>query len=210
MRRVHLVDIRAHRFPEPAQARHRLGRCLAGDEKTPAVPEKRGKAGGWPGMLGSGERMAGYEADIARNMGGHRLDHRLLDRPDIGDRRPRFQMRRDRLGHRSHRADRNGEHDQIGALHRLGGRREDLVAKADLERGRARRLGLGVAGDAARQPVGLDRMAHRRGDQAKPDQRHAVIDRRAHRCALNWPTAWTTRRQEASSPTVMRRQLGRP
>ncbi len=161
-------------------------------------------------MLGPGKRVAGDEMDALGDMRRDGLDHRLLDGPDVRDRGTGLQMRADFGGDRPHRADRHRQDDKVRAFDCLGGGCEDLVAKTDLARGGA---GFGAARmprDRTGQPRLPHCMRHGGGDQPQPDQSDAAVDGLAHFCPLNCPMAWATRRQDASSPMVMRRLCGSP
>lgn len=165
-------------------------------------------------MLGAGQRMAGNEMHAFRQMRRYRLHHGRLDRADIGDRRAGLQMRRDLrrdIGHGTHR---HRQNHQICAFDRLGRRLADPIHKPDLQSHRPRLGRAGMADDLSRQTLFAHRQRHRAGDQPQPDQRDTLIDH-AHagapaHVAMNWPMTCATRRHEASSPTVMRRQCGRP
>ena len=141
-------------------------------------------------------------------MGPDRRDHRLFHRPHIGDAGPLGQMRADLGRDFGHSADGDGQNHKIGALHRLGGGAEHAVANANFQGDPAGFLGFGIAHNLAHKAKLLHGMGHGRGNEPKPDEGHAVINRRGHLAPLNWPMAWATRRQEAASPTVMRRQWG--
>ena len=122
-------------------------------------------------------------------------------------------MRRDLFGDLRHRADRHTEHDQIRARDGLGGGLIDGIDQPDFQRGVARLGRARVTDDLARQTLLAHRMGHRRSDQAEPDQRDPLVEL-AHLGtsippALKTPIRCATRRQDGSSPTVMRRQLGR-
>ena len=93
------------------------------------------KPGTRPRMFGPGQRMARHEMHACGNMRPDRLDHRLLDRADIGDRRAGLQMRGDLGRDLAHGADRHGQNDQIGTLHRLGSMIDHAIHQPDLARG---------------------------------------------------------------------------
>jgi len=119
-------------------------------------------------------------------------------------------MRRDFGGNPRHRTHRNAEHHQIGTDDGLGRGLIDAIHKTDLERGFPRFGRARMTDDLARETAFAHRMGHRRGDQPKPDQSDAVVMAHVAPPALNTPIICATRRHEGSSPTVMRRQFGRP
>jgi hypothetical protein len=160
-------------------------------------------------MLGSCQRVRGDEMRAFGQMRPHLRDHIGLDRAYIRHRGTGGQMRRDFGGDGPHDAHRYAEHHQIGALNGFGGAVADAVAKADLARRGAGLVAAGIARDFARQPAAFHCPEKRGSDQPQPDQSDPVIDLSHQLPPLNCRTAWTTRRQALSSPTVMRRQLGR-
>ena len=207
--RVHLIDVGSHRLPQAAQALDGLGgRLFGGRQQAPAVLKERGKARPGAGMFGPGKRVGGDKGHAFGDMGADRGDHRLFHGPHISNAGPLGKMRADLGRDFGHGADGDGQNHQIGALHGFGGGAEHPVTDADLQGHPAGFLGFGIAHDFAHKAELLHGMGHRGGDQPQPDQRHAVINRRGHLAPLNWPMAWATRRQEAASPTVMRRQWG--
>ena len=207
---VHLLHIGTRPFPERAQPRDGvLVGAFHRDQKAPAVVEELGKAAARAGMLGPRQRVAGDKMHAIGQMRPDLRDHVGLDRTHIRHRGTRRKMRRDLGGHGAHDTHRHAEHHQIGARDSLGGTVADPVAEADLARRGAGLVAAGIAGDFARQTAALHRPEQRGGDQPQPDQGDPVIDLRHQLPPLNCRTAWTTRRQALSSPTVMRRQLGR-
>ncbi len=211
---VHHVDIGAHGLPEARSrasaagsvpgwsiSRHqRLRNSVAKPERGPecSVP-----ASGWPGMKCTPSGICGPTAAITAR----------LTEPTSVTVAPGARCGRDLGRHRAHRPHRRRQHHQIGALDRLGGAVDDPVARPSSAATRRVSADARGADDLARQTGRAHRMAHRRGDQPQPDQRHPPIDHPFpvhRRLPMNSATAWATRRHEASSPMVMRRQFASP
>ena len=171
-------------------------------------------------MFGPGQRVAGDEVDAFGDVRADRVDDRLLDRTHVGQHRAGGEAGRDLACDVGHGADRHTQDDQIGVRDRLGGGVADPVHKADPAGGVAGFTASSMAHDFVRKAVLADRMGHRPGDEAQPDQRHAAertgrhagrsVPDPAARSTMKRPITWATRRQDASSPTVMRRHSGRP
>ena len=208
MGRIHRVHLRPHAgqqgFEPQKRCRISLGR---GREQPPAVHKQRCKARARAGIFGPRHRVAGNELNTVRHMRGNGGNHRLLDRAHIGDGRTRHQMRADLGRNIGHRPDRHRQHHQIGTHHCLSRCGINPVTNPDLQRRRTGFGRFGMAHNLARQTLGPHGMGHGRGDQPQTDQRDAVVNR-GHFIPLNWPIAWATRRQDASSPMVIRRQCG--
>ena len=205
---VHRIDLGPHRLHQVAQTGQGFGVHLRrGRQQPPAVVKKRGKTRPRARIFRARHGVAGDEVNIGRNMGLHRCDHRLLDRPHIRHRGPCRQMRANFGSNRGHGPHGHSQHDQISALHRFGGGGINVVAQANLKRHSASFSRFGMAHNLPRQPLGPHRMRHRRGYKPQADQRHFLINHR-HFMPLNWPIAWATRRHAASSPIVMRKPCG--
>ena len=129
--------------------------------------------------------MTRHKGNTRRQMGCHRLDHRLLDRAYVRHRGTGAQMRADFGGKGPHRPHRHRQHDQIGPLHGLRRRIRHTVNKADLKGSGAGFRRPGIAHNLARQPALTHRMGHGRRNQPQADQRDAVVDRGHYRCPLN-------------------------
>jgi hypothetical protein len=146
----------------------------------------------------------------AGDMRRDRLDHRLLDRADIGHRRARLQMRaRSRPRPRPSRPPAPPAPPDRRP-HRLGRAVGHAVAPARSQRA-ARVSGCGHSPRSRRQPARPHGMRHR-ARRSAPD-RSGRRDHRSPSSAALRPFGHELaddmghRRQEASSPTVMRRQL---
>ena len=208
--RVHLVGIRTQRMPEVGQP------CdlfpigpLGRDKDAPAVVIKFRKARTRARVFGARQRVRWDEMYAVGQMRLDRRNDAQLGRADIAQHGTRFQRRRD-FGHDAvHCTHRHAQYHQIGVAHCLG---RGIADRAKVEFAGSI-AGLGrprIAGDLAHttRPPGGKRDG--RCDQPQTDQSDAVVDHRHHACPLNCDTAWTTRRQEASSPTVIRRHCGNP
>ena len=119
MRRLHRFDHRAAAAPELGDLLHRR-RVGAGRrrQQRPAALEQGGEAGIGAGILGAGHRMRRHEMHARRHQRPDVADHRLLGGADIGQDRPRREMRRDARGQVGEGAHRGAQHDAVGALHR--------------------------------------------------------------------------------------------
>ena len=116
----HDLDARAERRPERAHALDRRGiGVFARRQDAVAVGEQLGKTRFRPGMLGAGHRMRRHEMRMLREVRLDLLDHRDLDRADIGDDGAGLQRRRDLLRHVAIGADRDRQDDEVGILRRL-------------------------------------------------------------------------------------------
>ena len=160
-------------------------------------------------MFGPGERVAGDEMNALGQMRANLRDHIGLDRAYVCYGCTRCEMRRDLGGNCAHDAHRHAEHHQISARHGFGGTVANTVAQPDFTRRGAGFIAAGIAGHFTRQPAAFHRPVERRCDQPEPYQGNFFVNLRHQRPPLNWRTAWTTRRQALSSPTVMRRHCGR-
>jgi hypothetical protein len=108
----------------------------------------------------------------------------------------------------------------FGAIARVRRTGDDLVAELERHSVLARLRRFVGDGDDARDILAPRRAGDRRADQADSDQRQAVEERRAERRtetfahgrppAMNAASAATTPRFASSTPTVMRKQSGRP
>ena len=70
-------------------------RAVRRRQDAPAVDEQLGEAGVRAGILRAGDRMRRDEMHALRHMRRHVLEHRALDRADIGDDRAGLQRRGD-------------------------------------------------------------------------------------------------------------------
>ncbi len=179
VRRIHRIDLGTESLDEAAKPRKRRG-IVPGKrgQKPPAVLKERGKTRPRPRIFRARHWVAGNEVHTLGNMRHHRINDRLLDRTHIGHRRAGLQMRADLGGNFAHRANRHGQHDQIGIAHSLGRGVGGMIDKADLTRDLPRFGRLGKAHDFPGQALRLHGMGHGRGDQPQPDQGDAVVDHR--------------------------------
>ena len=132
---------------------------------------------------------AGRKCTPLGTKGATSLDHRALDRTDIGQNRARLEMRRDR-GRRSPCSCPTGEQriTRSASLHRLRRAGGD-GGKPQFGGAMAHRFAGVIAGDRLRQLLALDRMRQRGADQAQTDQGDAV----EHQRPMNSRKAATTR-----------------
>ena len=144
-----------------------------------------------------------------RDVRRHVLEHRALDRPDVGDDRAGLQRRGDLLRDRPARADRNADDDEIGALDGLGVGLDHLIGDAQFNDALARRLRARGRDDRARHAVLARRARDRATDQPDADQCEAIDDRRTHFFPINSASVLTTSRFASSVPMVMRSAFGR-
>ena len=104
---VHLIDIGPHAAPQIGQPVHRRPVGSAGHQNAPAVVEQRGETGSWAGIFSSGKGMGRNEMHALRQMRGNSRNNRALDRADIAECCPRFQICADLGSDGTHRANRH-------------------------------------------------------------------------------------------------------
>ena len=179
-------------------------------QDAPAIDEQLGKAGVRAGILGAGDRMRRDQMHALRDMRRHVLEHRALDRADVGDDRAGLERAGDLGRDRPARADRNADDDEVGVLRGLGVGLDHLIRDAEFDDAPARRLRARGRDDRAHHAVFARRARDRAADQPDADQREAVDDRRTHPFfPISSASVATTPRFASSVPIVMRSAFGR-
>jgi len=216
MLRRHHLDLGAHRGPERTQPIGRIGiRAFRRGQDAPAVDEELRKAGVGTGMFGAGDGMRRHEMHACRQMRRHVLDHRALDRADVGNDRTSLQVGCDLLRHRPASADGNAEDHEVGVRDGLHIALDHAVDNAELGDPRPGLLRARGGDDLAGEVVDARRACDRPADQAEADQRDPFEMRCAFVAHFDVPLApmksrrpSTTRRLASSVPMVMRSALG--
>ena len=218
---VHPLNIRSQRAPKSFELFYLGdGGVLGRHDEAPAAIKQLCKTGARAGMFGARHRVRADEMHALGDMGQNGLEHGFFHRAHVAHHRAFFEHGGDIGHHGAHRADGNGKHDEIGVLARGGGAIADLINEANFARRIAGGSRAGKAGNFACHARAAHGQRHRTRDQAEANQgdlgvdhglRGGVFGRGAHEyCSKNCPATWATRRHAASSPTVIRRQLGRP
>jgi len=138
------------------------------------LTNRSAKPGVGAGVLGPGDRMPGNEVNARRDVRRHIAQHRAFDRADVGDHGACLQVRSDLGGNDPALTHRNGDDDEVGALH---GRRiglHDLVGKPELDDAPARGGGPRRRHDRAYAALRARSPRNRRADQADADQGEAI------------------------------------
>ncbi len=115
--------------------------------------------------------------DAGGEMRGHVALDRALDRADIGNGRPRRQMRPDLFRDLPADADRGANDDEIGAGDSRGIGLDHLIGKAKFGDAPPRRRGARACHDLPHRALRARRSRDRRADQADADQGEAVVQR---------------------------------
>ena len=160
-------------------------------------------------MFGPRHRVTADEMRMFGQMRHNSVEHGLFDRSHIRDHDTLFQMRGNRRHHRPHRTDWHGQNNEIRVFDRLFGSIDHAVDQIDLARNVTRFSRPRIAHDFVRKLSTTNGKRHRPRNEAQPDQRNTVIGSH-QRTPLNVPMTCTTRRHAASSPTVIRKQFGKP
>ena len=212
MLRIHLVDLRAERFPEAAKPRER-SRVGFGKwrENAPASLEQTRETGVWSRLLRPGKRMAGDEVNMGRHMWCHLRDHGGLGGADIRNDRTGLQMRRDLLCHGFRGTDRHRDDYEIRILNGLFDRQFVSGAERKLLGALKRLSAAGRDCHVLRKAEQFDVACDGRADQSDPDEGN-LVEHRIRHCVrpMNSPSASITPRLASSVPTVMRSALAKP
>ena len=160
-------------------------------------------------MFGPRHWVTADEMRMFGQMRHNGVEHGFLHRSHIRDHHTLFQVRSNRRHHRTHRTNRHRQHNQISVFDSLFGSIDNAVDQIDFACDVTRFGRACIAHDFIREFAPTNGQRHRPRNEAQPDQRNTVIGGH-QRTPLNVPMTCTTRRHAASSPTVIRRQFGRP
>ena len=211
--RLHHIDGRAAALPEGGELLGRLAvRAGHRREDAPAIVEEFRKARFRPGLLRTGDGMAGNEMHAFGHMRADIANDGHLHRADIGEDRAGLHRLFDFRGHRPERADGHAEDDEVGILRRVRRRLMRAVDEADFMRALAGFFRARITRNVFCEIAALHRMADGTADKAEADQRDTLEKRFAHDAPpfMKSASASTTSRFASSVPTLRRRQSGSP
>jgi len=168
---IHAFDMHSASFPKAAN----LCDCfliLARDrgQNAPALFEQFRKTGIRPGMFRTGQRVTRNEMNAFIQMRGNVADHRLLDRPDVGNNRTLFKRPCQLRTNAFIGTDRRTNHDQIRIANRLFDIAIGGVGNTKFKHPVTGRLRANRASDFVGKAVALDATCHGRADQAHADK----------------------------------------
>jgi hypothetical protein len=180
-------------------------------QNAPSVLKQRGESGLRAALLGAGNRVAGNEMRMRRDMRRHLADHRGFGRADIGYNRARLEVAADFHGHGPGRADRNRHDHQIRIANQFGIR--GVIAVPQFKRARGIKRCSAPRGDRHMpgKPLGCDDASQGRTDEADADQGNGIEHGLGHGYrAMKVVSASMTPRLASSLPMVILSASGRP